>query len=84
MRRAAILGFLCLVMVGSAGTPNRNFDEKLERFHYHYDLFVRAYLGCPKGAAFVKECRPELGTFDYSEFNHAARDARPLFALEKE
>jgi hypothetical protein len=84
VKRALILGFLCLVMVGSAGTSNPSFEANLARFHLHYDKFIRAYEGCPKGAAFIEECKPALGTFDWYEFNHAAKEARPLFSLEKE
>jgi len=84
VKRALILGFLCLVMVGSAGTSNPSFQENLARFHLHYDKFMRAYEGCPKGAAFIEECKPDLGTFDYGEFNRAAHEARDLFSLEKE
>jgi hypothetical protein len=82
MKRALILGLLCLVTAISAETPNLNFAQNLERFHHHYDLFIRAYAGCPKGAAFIEQCKPELGTFDYYEFNHAAREAGPLFGLK--
>jgi hypothetical protein len=85
MKLALTLALLCLAMVGSAGTPiNRDFYEKLERFNEHYCKFYRAVHGCPKGAAFLDDCKPELGTFDYYEFNHAASAARPLFSLEKE
>lgn len=82
MKRALMVGVLCLATARSA-PPNGEFARKLERFHYHYNLFVRAYLGCPKGAVYSEQCKPELGTFDYAEFNHAARDAAPLFDLDR-
>ena len=84
MKRAFLIASLCMVMVGSASTPNLSFEENLARFHLHYDKFIRAYEGCPKGAAFIEECKPDLGTFDWYEFNHAAHEARDLFSLEKE
>lgn len=82
MNRILILGFLCLVMVGSSSTADRAFYEKLERFNEHYVKFYRMVHGCPKGAAFIEQCKPELGTFDYYEFNHAATEAGPLFGLK--
>ena len=84
MKRALILGFLCLVMVGSAGTSNPDFYEKLERFNEHYCKFYRAVHGCQKDALRIEDCSPPLATFDWYEFNHAAHEARDLFSLEKE
>src|ERR1035437_6891369 len=82
--KALILGCLSQVMVARAGTPNPDFYEKLERFHLHCDKFIRAYEGCPKGAAFIEECKPALGTFDWRSEEHAASAARPLFSSEKD
>jgi hypothetical protein len=83
MKRALTLGLLCLLVATCAEPPNRDFYAKLARFHHHYNLFMRAYLGCAKDAAYIEQCKPNLGTFDYYEFNHAAREAAPLFGLER-
>ncbi len=83
MKRTILLGLLCLMTAFSAEAPNRDFLEKLARFHDHYQKFFRAYLGCPKDAAHIEDCKPDLGTFDFYEFNHAATSAGPLFGLER-
>ena len=83
IRRALVLGLLCLMLAASAETPNLEFERKLARFHEHYNRFMRELLGCAKNDAYIEQCRPSLGTFDMAEFNHAARDAGPLFGLER-
>lgn len=72
-----VLGALLLIQATSGGADD--FGQRLGRFHLHYSRFVRAYLGCPQGAREVEECDKALGSFDYSEFNAARREARNIF-----
>lgn len=80
MRRALILFLLAAPTIAA---PTLELGQKLARFHQHYDRFMRAFFGCPKGAVSIDECSPNQGTIDYGEFNRAARDAEPLFGLER-
>jgi hypothetical protein len=67
-----------LVMSVSAA----QFLDRVERFHEHWNKFMRAYMGCPLDAIQISECRPERAQFDYAEFLKAARAARELFELK--
>lgn len=82
-RRSAVLSLIGAGAVEplSAAAAD-DFPEKVVRFHDHWNRFFRAYLGCPKGATDAQQCNPKLGTFDYDEFNKAAKEARALFSLE--
>ena len=75
MKRA----ILALFVSAAAASPSADFDQKLAAFHQHYDRFMRAYLGCPKRAASIDDCKPALGTLDYAEFGRARNAARELF-----
>jgi hypothetical protein len=84
MRLSLRLAVLVLLGMGIARPFSADdFPEKAVRFHEHWNRFFRSYLGCPKDATDASECNPKLGTFDYAEFNKAAKEARALFALEQ-
>lgn len=83
MRRSLILGLLVLAGAVHAETPNLSFGDNLWRFHVHYCKFMLAYLGCARDVVSVDQCKPKLATFDWGEFNRAAREARVVFGLGK-
>lgn len=58
-----------------------DMGERLATFHRHYDVFMRAFLGCPKHAREVEECEQKLGTIDYAEYFKARKAAEALFDL---
>lgn len=64
MRRALILGLLCILTAVATETPVMDFWEKLARFHDHYNRFMRGYLGCRKNDAYLEQCKPSLGRLD--------------------
>jgi hypothetical protein len=80
VRTAIAILALALVAPASVAT-SADFDQKLATFHEHYNRFFRVYLGCPKAAVRVEDCRPGAGSIDYAEFQRARRAARDLFDL---
>lgn len=83
MKRALAVGLLLSIALCPAAV-NPDFQERLLRFHQHYNQFVRIYLGCPKGAVEMAQCHPDQGTLDYAEFLKARTEARKLFDLSQE
>lgn len=83
MKRIVLTAGLLLFLAPLDAEAPDEFGMKLARFHEHYDKFVRTFLGCPKDAGHVEECKPNLGTFDFREFRFAKEGAMPLFDLER-
>lgn len=65
------------VIVRAATNPE--FAGQVAQFHEHWERFLRAYLGCPKGAIDIRQCDGARGVLDYPEFLKAARIGRKLF-----
>jgi hypothetical protein len=72
-----LLLLACLIVRATAA--DAEFARHLEQFHQHYNVFLRAYLGCPASAREIEECNPKLGSFDYGEFAKARKHAKTLF-----
>jgi hypothetical protein len=68
------------------------FRERLTKFHWAYDTFIRAYIGCPArdtktalkhdGMEAV-ECDALHGTLDQAAFGKAREAAKGLFDLQE-
>lgn len=80
-------------MAGLSAAPLQDeFRERLTRFHWAYDTFIRAYIGCPARAATkplqrdgmeAVECDALHGTLDQAAFGKARDAAKKLFDLEE-
>jgi len=77
MRIAAIL--LVIGLAVAASTSEDAFSRRAADFNVEWNLFYRKYLGCPKGAREVEECRPQLGVLDRKRYDRARRAAMKLF-----
>lgn len=82
MRLALLPLLLVLLLPAEAPPADAGFEDRLVKFDQHWDRFKRAYYGCSKEATRLADCHAAK-QFDYAEFVKAAKDARPLFALEE-
>lgn len=58
-----------------------DFAERVAGFHRPWDEFLRIFLGCPKGAHEVDECRRDSGHIERPLFSRARKAAMRLFDL---
>ena len=84
MKRSFLLALLLLCAAARSDTPfEKDFGARLWALHRHYGPLFLKFFGCPKEAAVIDDCHPQLGVIDYAEYGKARKAAMDLFDLQE-